>query len=1064
MGGTSGLDFLIGFLVSLLSSIMNAAGLNLLKLDHVRNSARPMELQRNECARPLWHIGLGLYILSQLAGSTIALNFLKTQWVAPLGSIALIFNFIFAKILVGTRITKKDVYGTIVVMASVIWIVVFGAMNDGGDIEDKLTLADLKLLFSRFVFILYFSILNIITFGFLFLGMYAYWAISIDDDASGQIRKRMKKRLTNLLGTNRFARASGLTFDDLDDDDHHHHHSHHHPHRHHRHELETAEQKDQRLKKVVAMIMAGCGGMLASQTLLLAKSGVKLITSTFSGNNQFTDYLSYFILFVLVVTAVLQVYCLNTGLKLYDSVLVVPMFYGFYTAFGLINSIIYLDQLKLYEPWVLLLVLIGIAALIYGVKMLSAPKPDLSQDEAMSSLEGRGSVASGEGGAVGGTRYNDDDDDETTMEDGRRRVSSGGNSTTDLERNASRSSKFSMSKGRLGSGADNSSITTTILTSTTTTTASHAMEDREELTRAGSKANRSSKSRSSAMGGGGGGNNSGGNSGSASHGEKHEGGRGSKLAGILKFGKNKGSKGKQQPATLDVKSASTTKGQGGLVYLHDRGSSTDLRRTSMFSKTSMQSDPFKTPKDSQSLSGDIPGEHEIVDISPNSNLVPGVNRPSKAHKGVGPTILDQDNMFEEPTHILIDTASEDEGDGDIRGQAALTTAAAILEAQQQQKRRPQESEQQHKQQSRPLSLIESAINNPFQSKHEPRGEAAPPPPLSTLASASMVTSPALMSPSQLKAHLTGAKSPLKPSPMQPQPDSVPTSFSAATTASMNNSTTGSGRAASVRWSTGNHLAMDKAFEDLNPFKVLRNNSHSHQHAASESRRNSLMSDGAFFSGPSSPRQHYPTTFSPGAPSSSTFASSTATTSPQPPQSSSGLNGSAPPPPPSTSTPTTAPSSTSPQRSASMTKGSSSHRRQDSFTGLPSSFDVPGRKKRHSMLFGVPGEGPHSPSGEHSPSAAPGGTSSPPSNGSSTSVSTSSSGSSPSSPSQHRRALSFGSRGASSPSLTQSTDGVATSTAPTSTTGRAGDRTSASHMYRDHYFTGVPGSPVTETAH
>jgi len=214
------------------------------------------------------------------------IDFLKTQWVAPLGSIALIFNFVFAKILVGTQITRQDVYGTIVVMASVVWIVVFGGMNSGGDVEDTLTLTDLKGLFSRVVFVIYFSILNTIIFSFLALGMYAYWAISLDDD-SGQMRKNMKTRLTQLLGKNRLARASGLT---LEGD-----------------EGLEAEARDQRLKKVVAMIMSSCGGLLASETLLLAKSGVKLITSTLAGQNQFTDNLSYFILFVLVFTAILQV-------------------------------------------------------------------------------------------------------------------------------------------------------------------------------------------------------------------------------------------------------------------------------------------------------------------------------------------------------------------------------------------------------------------------------------------------------------------------------------------------------------------------------------------------------------------------------------------------------------------------------------------------------------------------------------------------------------------------------------------------------------------------------------
>ena len=162
----------------------------------------------------------------------------------------------------------------------------FGGMNSGGDIEERMTLTDLKALFSRVVFVIYFSVLNAVIFAFLTLGVYAYWAISLDDE-SGQLRKNMKTRLTKLLGTNRLARASGLT---LEGD-----------------EGLEAEARDLRLKKVVAMIMSACGGLLASETLLLAKSGVKLVTSTMGGQNQFTDNLSIFIIFVLVFTAILQV-------------------------------------------------------------------------------------------------------------------------------------------------------------------------------------------------------------------------------------------------------------------------------------------------------------------------------------------------------------------------------------------------------------------------------------------------------------------------------------------------------------------------------------------------------------------------------------------------------------------------------------------------------------------------------------------------------------------------------------------------------------------------------------
>lgn len=51
---------------------MDALGLNILKLDHVKEAKK--DHQRGDCGRPLWHLGLYTYIASQLIGSTIALS------------------------------------------------------------------------------------------------------------------------------------------------------------------------------------------------------------------------------------------------------------------------------------------------------------------------------------------------------------------------------------------------------------------------------------------------------------------------------------------------------------------------------------------------------------------------------------------------------------------------------------------------------------------------------------------------------------------------------------------------------------------------------------------------------------------------------------------------------------------------------------------------------------------------------------------------------------------------------------------------------------------------------
>ncbi|KAI9007468.1 hypothetical protein CLU79DRAFT_778493 [Phycomyces nitens] len=332
-GGDSVTNLVIGIFVSLAASFLDALGLNILKLDHVKESKRDADQQRNDCGRPLWHIGLYTYIGSQLIGSTIALNYLKTQWVAPLGSAALIFNFIFAKMLVGTKITPKDGLGTCVVVASVIWIVVFGGMYNGDDPEENISLENLKTLFMRPIFIIYFSALNIITISGLIFAIWSRWALA---DSS-------RKRRNPLF----------------------------------------AGMKDKKMRRLIGLMFSLDGGMLASETLLLAKSGVKLFTLSVSSQvNQFTDNTSRFVILALIVTAVLQVYCLNSALKLYSSVVVVPVFYGTYTALGLVNTIIYLDEISHYPGWAIALVFGGIGVLIYGVYLLSSkPDPSHPQEE-----------------------------------------------------------------------------------------------------------------------------------------------------------------------------------------------------------------------------------------------------------------------------------------------------------------------------------------------------------------------------------------------------------------------------------------------------------------------------------------------------------------------------------------------------------------------------------------------------------------------------------------------------------------------------------------------------------
>ncbi|RUS31296.1 hypothetical protein BC938DRAFT_478097 [Jimgerdemannia flammicorona] len=79
---------------------------------------------------------------------------------------------------------------------------------------------------------------------------------------------------------------------------------------------------------------------------------------------------------------------------------------------GLINSMIYLDEIGDYPGWAILLVLVGITVLIYGVKLLSQAKPEPStgqpgEDQEMGEISDSGRNISAKEFAIDGTPLND---------------------------------------------------------------------------------------------------------------------------------------------------------------------------------------------------------------------------------------------------------------------------------------------------------------------------------------------------------------------------------------------------------------------------------------------------------------------------------------------------------------------------------------------------------------------------------------------------------------------------------------------------------------------------------
>ncbi|KAF9187405.1 hypothetical protein BGZ51_001311 [Haplosporangium sp. Z 767] len=136
------------------------------------------------------------------------------------------------------------------------------------------------------------------------------------------------------------------------------------------------------LRFCLPLSYAALGGMMASYTVLFAKSLINLlVTSIFEGQNQFTSFVAWVILIVTVVTAVSQVYWINMGLKKYDALLQVPVFFTIWVLLDIIGGGIYYDEFKGFTSKKYVLFCLGVLIVFFGVSLLAKRLAVLAKED-----------------------------------------------------------------------------------------------------------------------------------------------------------------------------------------------------------------------------------------------------------------------------------------------------------------------------------------------------------------------------------------------------------------------------------------------------------------------------------------------------------------------------------------------------------------------------------------------------------------------------------------------------------------------------------------------------------
>ncbi|CAG8463895.1 16837_t:CDS:2 [Dentiscutata erythropus] len=369
---------------------------------------------------PLWVTGLSIYVGGTMMGF-VALKFAPQSLVAPLGAISLITNLLIAPILHKQKLSYSDTIGVIIIVGGCVII----TFVPGDTIQDY-DLCVLMSIFQRKGTIIYLSIIACFIISlYLFIRFVEKVKPKTEQNVSKKnsvlpssskndenyLSMRDNSKFTNdyinLTHQDSLKRNSFLSSTSYSSDSHT-------PSQHIElvqvlqdsdtsNEISDASNNNENIKKsttqrnstttitsvkdvkeriLLPIAYAILASSMATMTTLFAKSLINLLSeSLFHNNNQFTYFPSWIILIITVTTAFGQVYWLNMGLKKYDALIQVPIFFCNWTVFDIIGGGIYYDEFKSYSIKKYGMFIVGVLLIFSGVGILSKRLANLSKEE-----------------------------------------------------------------------------------------------------------------------------------------------------------------------------------------------------------------------------------------------------------------------------------------------------------------------------------------------------------------------------------------------------------------------------------------------------------------------------------------------------------------------------------------------------------------------------------------------------------------------------------------------------------------------------------------------------------
>lgn len=130
IGGLSpGGSIALGIIVGLISTSVQSLGLTLQRKSHILEDEKgPYDARRPPYRRRRWQLGMGMFIIANVLGSSIQISMLPLPVLSTLQASGLVFNSICATLILGEPFTRWSLWGTLLVCSGAVLIAIFGAI------------------------------------------------------------------------------------------------------------------------------------------------------------------------------------------------------------------------------------------------------------------------------------------------------------------------------------------------------------------------------------------------------------------------------------------------------------------------------------------------------------------------------------------------------------------------------------------------------------------------------------------------------------------------------------------------------------------------------------------------------------------------------------------------------------------------------------------------------------------------------------------------------------------------------------------------------------------------